>query len=473
MRQVTRREFLRTGLALGAAALVPAPALGVAARTLQTPERALDVRAFGARGDGRADDTAAVQAAIDAAVRAGGGVVRFPAGTYLVNSVDIHPGLTYLGEPGSVVKRPDDLAGTRLRRGTRTFTTQRVRYAGVADSPPLVLRGLTFDGNVNRQTGKEATDQAHLLFLWADERQPGRLRVVIEDCRFQDSPADAITVYKNVDAVIRNCVAYNCRRGGLIINGGYSTVAVSNFRATAGTYRPRISMEIAGRGFGGTEATDVVLDQVHCEGTFEMEINGGSVTGTNLTLVGPAFNIYGHGRGRARFSNCLIHVGPLQGNRLQSPGTVTFEQCRFVAWRAPGEFKKTTPVLRALNINWESHLGRRDQTVRAVHCEFVADRPTIPAGMPVVAVSTGADAPGSRNRLMVEGGRISGEYDLGFLMDRGGTWLVRGTTIDARKAFELKAPRGFPFDVTIDGVLARGRVLALRLSGDNNRFEYP
>lgn len=39
--------------------------------------RAADVRTFGAQGDGRADDTAAVQRAIDA-----GGAVHFPAGTY-------------------------------------------------------------------------------------------------------------------------------------------------------------------------------------------------------------------------------------------------------------------------------------------------------------------------------------------------------------------------------------------------------
>jgi hypothetical protein len=40
---------------------------------------------YGARGNGSADDTNAIQAAIDAAHRAGGGTVDFPVGTYLVN----------------------------------------------------------------------------------------------------------------------------------------------------------------------------------------------------------------------------------------------------------------------------------------------------------------------------------------------------------------------------------------------------
>jgi hypothetical protein len=47
-----------------------------------------DVRAFGARGDGVTSDSAAIQAAIDAAERAGGGTVFFPCGTYLLQSAD-------------------------------------------------------------------------------------------------------------------------------------------------------------------------------------------------------------------------------------------------------------------------------------------------------------------------------------------------------------------------------------------------
>ena len=46
-----------------------------------------DVRGFGACGDGRTKDTAAMQAAIDAAHAAGGGEVRVPAGRYVVGSV--------------------------------------------------------------------------------------------------------------------------------------------------------------------------------------------------------------------------------------------------------------------------------------------------------------------------------------------------------------------------------------------------
>ena len=44
----------------------------------------LNVKAFGVVGDGNADDTAAIQAAIDACTAAGGGIVFFPTGNYYV-----------------------------------------------------------------------------------------------------------------------------------------------------------------------------------------------------------------------------------------------------------------------------------------------------------------------------------------------------------------------------------------------------
>ena len=50
-------------------------------------ERIFDVTAYGAVGDGRADDTPAIQRAVNAAASAdGGGTVYFPARTYLLDS---------------------------------------------------------------------------------------------------------------------------------------------------------------------------------------------------------------------------------------------------------------------------------------------------------------------------------------------------------------------------------------------------
>lgn len=73
-----------------------------------TPARTFDVRQFGARGDGKAVDTAAVQKALDECGHAGGGTVRFPAGTYLSQPISLHSKTTLLLDEGATLKATDD-----------------------------------------------------------------------------------------------------------------------------------------------------------------------------------------------------------------------------------------------------------------------------------------------------------------------------------------------------------------------------
>ena len=58
----------------------------VVAAWLQNAEQSYSVLTYGAKGDGVADDAPAIQAAIDDANNAGGGVVRLPVGTYKVSA---------------------------------------------------------------------------------------------------------------------------------------------------------------------------------------------------------------------------------------------------------------------------------------------------------------------------------------------------------------------------------------------------
>lgn len=66
-----------------------------------------DVRAFGAKGDGIAKDTAAIQAAVDAASRTGG-TVSLPAGRYLSGTIHLKNSVAiYLDAGAMLVMSPD------------------------------------------------------------------------------------------------------------------------------------------------------------------------------------------------------------------------------------------------------------------------------------------------------------------------------------------------------------------------------
>lgn len=82
------------------------------AETITPTDRAIfNVRAFGARADGVSDDTAALQAAVDRASEVAG-LVRVPAGRYLVGSIELpsHVAIEGDGEASVLLLRPQPLA---------------------------------------------------------------------------------------------------------------------------------------------------------------------------------------------------------------------------------------------------------------------------------------------------------------------------------------------------------------------------
>jgi len=108
----------------------------------------VSVKDFGAVGDGVADDTAAIQAAVNAAKAAGGGTVHIPAGTYVTTS-------TITIDGSGVQIRGDGMWNTTITRSTNhgnTFlftgndiTGANLTHVGIAD---LRIRstGLTTSG---------------------------------------------------------------------------------------------------------------------------------------------------------------------------------------------------------------------------------------------------------------------------------------------------------------------------------------
>jgi polygalacturonase len=71
-----------------------------------------DVRAFGAKGDGQAIDTAAINKAIEAAAAAGGGTVSFPAGVYLSVSIHLRSNITLQLDQGATIRAAETVPDT-------------------------------------------------------------------------------------------------------------------------------------------------------------------------------------------------------------------------------------------------------------------------------------------------------------------------------------------------------------------------
>jgi polygalacturonase len=69
---------------------------------------AFDVRSFGAIGDKKANDSAAIQKAIDACAAAGGGTVNVPAGTYLACGLFLKSHVTLHLDSGALIQGPSN-----------------------------------------------------------------------------------------------------------------------------------------------------------------------------------------------------------------------------------------------------------------------------------------------------------------------------------------------------------------------------
>jgi len=129
----------------------------------------ISVREHGARGDGTHDDAAVIRAAIAAATNAGGGIVRFPAGRYLLRSAETEGQLlTLLSGVHLVSDEGAELidAGHPSVRGAEWRQGPLLRATGATDCE---IRGLSFSGpgqalymrNVQRLTIRDCRFTGH------------------------------------------------------------------------------------------------------------------------------------------------------------------------------------------------------------------------------------------------------------------------------------------------------------------------
>ncbi|WP_162515314.1 right-handed parallel beta-helix repeat-containing protein [Paenibacillus pinistramenti] len=176
----------------------------------------LNVKSFGAKGDGRTNDTAALQKAFGQAA-GGGRTVYFPKGTYLVDSTRdliIPSGTTVTG----------DGAGSVIKAGTGSFGWELLRAAG----SDITVTRLTLDGNnqVNRVLvvagGSQRVTLSGLTVANASQS-------LIPGSEGYGEVVCGIVIYGNTKQItvsgveVKNITAINSRTGDPIARGIYIT----------------------------------------------------------------------------------------------------------------------------------------------------------------------------------------------------------------------------------------------------------
>lgn len=192
-----------------------------------------DVRKHGAVGDGRHLDTEAIQAAIDAAAAAGGGVVDLPAGTYLSGALTLKDHVTLHLQPGAVLLGSRNLEDYAAHRG--------LIHAEEARDIAITGRGL-LDGQGGALAATFATRQEEKEVLTA-ARARGKLidlvrcrGVRVEGVSLRNSPSWMQHYFECDDVVIDGITVHNhCNlyNDGIDIDN-CRDVRISNCRISSG-----------------------------------------------------------------------------------------------------------------------------------------------------------------------------------------------------------------------------------------------
>jgi Pectate lyase superfamily protein len=187
-----------------------------------------NVRDYGATGDGVTDDTTEIQAAIDAAIAAGGGEVFLPLGVYLTSAtLDIDGnGVTMRGVGGltthtSIVVGSSGVVGEGGHTGaTRILATATTGAAVRIWNSGCKIADLCIDGNSTRKAASLST-QYGILVEAADTAGGSTARTQIERVRVTNQPSHGVVMVNNIVSSRLDFVDVDhCKGHGFYISGG-------------------------------------------------------------------------------------------------------------------------------------------------------------------------------------------------------------------------------------------------------------
>ncbi|HEC03672.1 MAG TPA: hypothetical protein ENI81_09070, partial [Phycisphaerales bacterium] len=194
---------------------------------LRLSEPYYDVKAYGAVGDGVTDDATAIQAAIDAVEAAGGGIVYFPQGTYIIDAVlTIDSDNVTLRGVGNtaILKCKDSTSINLILINASNITVEKLAFDGNQS-------GNVYQGSSAIQNGiyvKHTEALSDLRFrdleihdtLFDGLRCSGETnvnRIWVENCYIHDISRQGMSLISGSNAKITNCVIDDTGRNGISI----------------------------------------------------------------------------------------------------------------------------------------------------------------------------------------------------------------------------------------------------------------
>ena len=168
------KKLVRASFAVSSLMLVCLQAFG------SSSTAAYDVTRYGAVGDGARLNTTAIQAAIDACAAAGGGVVSFPAGTYLSGTIYLKSGVHLCIEQGATLLGSTALADYPVNYCKYVSRSDEYTVRALIWGEGLEDIGITGTGTIDGQgaafRGKEA-DREEMRKVNAPREAEGRYTV--------------------------------------------------------------------------------------------------------------------------------------------------------------------------------------------------------------------------------------------------------------------------------------------------------
>lgn len=243
---------------------------------------------YNAVGDGTNDDTGEIQAALDAADAAGGGLVFFPIGTYKITaSLMTYSNVIMMGHSPYLTKiiAVSSFQDTNNRSGIGSV----MLYPETTGCADMTVRGICFDHNGPNINPSNVSTSFTMYFDFAT-------RVTIEDCWVINTCRYAILIAEGYGSRVENCrivpgSSSHNEKDGIHVNIPKQIIIRGNFVDCTGTGADDcIAFQTGGEGFDPMGEV-VVADNI-CTGTqngLRLQLN--TPTGTvNL----PTFNVTGN-----------------------------------------------------------------------------------------------------------------------------------------------------------------------------------